>query len=97
MFTRQKKKSYQTFLYTAVVITLCFLIIALLWPQENTEEPDPQTVNAHSALRQSEDDVVLAVSQELFGAERDNAGGGLDLGAAGESQFHTNSSWFCCI
>ena len=56
MFTRQKKKSYQTFLYTAVVITLCFLIIALLWPQENTEEPDPQTVNAHSALRQSEDD-----------------------------------------
>ena len=56
MFTRQKKKSYQTFLYTAVVITLCFLIIALLWPQENTEEPDPQTVNAHSGLRQSEDD-----------------------------------------
>lgn len=56
MFTRQKKKSYQTFLYTAVVITLCFLIIALLWPQENTEEPDPQTVNVHSGLRQSEDD-----------------------------------------
>ena len=56
MFTRQKKKSYQTFLYTAVVVTLCFLIIALLWPQENTEEPDPQAVNAHSGLRQNTED-----------------------------------------
>ncbi len=56
MFTRQKKKSYQTFLYTAVVVTLCFLVIALLWPQENTEEPDPQTVNAHSGLRQNAED-----------------------------------------
>ena len=38
MFT-QKKKNYQTFLYVAVVATLCFLVLALLWPQDAPEEP----------------------------------------------------------
>ncbi len=77
MFTRQKKKSYQTFLYTAVVVTLCFLIIALLWPQENTEEPDPQTVNAHSGLRQNTDDPDDA-DEDAHGSQ--NGGGAEEYG-----------------
>lgn len=54
MFTR-KRKNYQTFLYAAVVATLCFLILALLWPQEETDETDPKTVSLHSAVRQSDE------------------------------------------
>lgn len=33
MFMRQKKR-YRTFVYVALVATLCLLIIALLWPKE---------------------------------------------------------------
>lgn len=54
MFTR-KRKNYQTFLYAAVVATLCFLILALLWPQEEPEETDPKPVSLHSAVRQDEE------------------------------------------
>ena len=35
MFT-QKKKNYKTAIYTAIVITLCLLIVALAWPKDET-------------------------------------------------------------
>ena len=37
MFTRNKK-NYRTFIYAAIVITLCLLVVALAWPQEVPEE-----------------------------------------------------------
>lgn len=37
MFT-QKRKNYRTFIYTAIIITLCFLIIAIAWPSEPSEK-----------------------------------------------------------
>lgn len=39
MFTR-KKKNYRAFIYTAIVITLCLLIIAIAWPTAPSEEND---------------------------------------------------------
>lgn len=37
MFTRQKK-NYRIFIYAALIITLCILVVALMWPK--TAEPD---------------------------------------------------------
>lgn len=39
MFT-QKKKNYRAFIYTAIIITLCLLIIAIAWPTAPSEEND---------------------------------------------------------
>lgn len=36
MFT-QRKRNYKTFIYTAIILTLCFLIIAIAWPSEENE------------------------------------------------------------
>ncbi len=36
MFT-QKRKNYKTFLYAVVILLLCFLILALAWPQDAAE------------------------------------------------------------
>lgn len=37
MFTRQKK-NYRIFIYAALIITLCILVVALMWPK--AAEPD---------------------------------------------------------
>lgn len=37
MFT-QRKKNYKTFIYTAIILTLCFLIIAIAWPSEANDK-----------------------------------------------------------
>lgn len=49
MFT-QRKKNYKTFIYTAIILTLCFLIIAIAWPSSPDGNNDlygnEQKVNA---------------------------------------------------
>ncbi len=49
MFT-QRKKNYRTFIYTAIILTLCFLIIAIAWPSypdgKNDGYGNEQKVNA---------------------------------------------------
>ena len=48
MFT-QKRKNYKTFIYTAIIITLCLLIIAIAWPappEENLSANPDERVNA---------------------------------------------------
>ena len=48
MFT-QKRKNYKTFIYTAIIITLCLLIIAIAWPAPPEDNPSPnpdERVNA---------------------------------------------------
>ena len=42
MFT-QKRKNYKTFLYAAVILLLCFLILALAWPQDVAESENSGT------------------------------------------------------
>lgn len=50
MFTRQKK-NYRIFVYTALVITLCLLVAALLLPKDSTPQDDAQ-VNAQTETGQ---------------------------------------------
>lgn len=46
MFIEQrKKKNYRTFIYSAIIVVLCLLIIVIAWPadtaaQEDTPQPD---------------------------------------------------------
>ena len=49
MFTRQRK-NYRVFVYTALILTICLLIAALLWPkaQDETQEPGGAEVNAQT-------------------------------------------------
>lgn len=51
MFTRNKK-NYRTFIYSAIVVTLCLLVIALAWPQKT--EPD-QPYGQQDAIVTNED------------------------------------------
>ena len=51
MFTRQKK-NYRIFIYAALIITLCILVVALMWPK--TAEPD--AVDQANAQTDAEDE-----------------------------------------
>lgn len=46
MFATKKRKNYMTFIYSAIVVVLCFLIIAIAWPTEAETEP----VNKQSSI-----------------------------------------------
>ncbi|MCI8609165.1 MAG: hypothetical protein HFE73_05930 [Firmicutes bacterium] len=43
MYTRRKRnykaRNYRTFVFSAVIVTLCLLIVAIAWPTETTPEP----------------------------------------------------------
>ena len=54
MFT-QKKKNYQTFLYVTIVATLCFLVLALLWPRETPKE-QPVDLSSAALHKESEEE-----------------------------------------
>ena len=46
MFATKKRKNYMTFIYSAIVVVLCLLIIAIAWPTEAETEP----VNKQSSI-----------------------------------------------
>ena len=48
-----KKKNYRTFIYTALIITLCLLVIALLWPQDAVN--DDHMVNAQTQSEEEQE------------------------------------------
>ena len=57
MFT-QKRKNYKTFIYTAIIITLCLLIIAIAWPaapEDNPSQNPDERVSAGIADNGDED------------------------------------------
>ena len=39
MFATKKRKNYMTFIYSAIIVVLCLLIIAIAWPTEADTEP----------------------------------------------------------
>ena len=39
MFATKKRKNYMKFIYSAIVVVLCLLIIAIAWPTEAETEP----------------------------------------------------------
>ena len=51
MFTRQKK-NYRIFIYAALIITLCILVVALMWPKA----AEPDTVDQANAQTDAEDE-----------------------------------------
>lgn len=60
MFT-QRKKNYRTFIYTAIILTLCFLIIAIAWPSspdgKNDGYGNEQKVNAGLSAESGDESV----------------------------------------
>ena len=55
MSTTKKKKNYMTFIYSAIIVVLCLLIVAIAWPAapaDPTEPSDP--VNASKQTEQTE-------------------------------------------
>ena len=53
MFTRQKK-NYKTFVYVALIIMLCILIVALMWPKE--AEPSNNDVKTGTNVKINNDE-----------------------------------------
>lgn len=54
----QKRKNYKTFIYTAIIITLCLLIIAIAWPappEDNLSQNPDERVSAGIADNGDED------------------------------------------
>ena len=39
MFATKKRKNYMTFIYSAIIVVLCLLIIAIAWPTQAETEP----------------------------------------------------------
>lgn len=76
MFT--KKKNYRTFIYTALVITLCLLIIALLWPKD--QQSGDQRVNAQTQTQENQGEDVKTPQDK----GEDN--GDKQAGASGETE-----------
>ena len=55
MFATKKRKNYMTFIYSAIIVVLCLLIVAIAWPAapaDPTEPSDP--VNASKQTEQTE-------------------------------------------
>lgn len=86
MFTRQKK-NYRIFLYSMLVITLCLLIVALLWPKE--AEPEENIVSAESEVEEKQPSMQYEEPQqteknpENTEEEQQNE----DMGQDGESYY----------
>lgn len=41
MFTTKKRKNYMTFIYSAIIVVLCLLIVAIAWPAAPSDPTDP--------------------------------------------------------
>ena len=76
MFT--KKKNYRTFIYTALVITLCLLIIALLWPKD--QQSGDQRVNAQTQTQEDQREDVKTPQ------DKDEDNGDKQAEASGETE-----------
>ena len=55
MFTTKKRKNYLTFIYSAIIVVLCLLIVAIAWPADPAETLNPSDpVNASKQTEQTE-------------------------------------------
>ena len=55
MFTTKKRKNYMTFIYSAIIVVLCLLIVAIAWPADPAETLNPSDpVNASKQTEQTE-------------------------------------------
>ncbi len=88
MFSR-RKKNYRTFVITALIVALCILIIALLWPQS----PEPATVedvNVNADSRTDEqtpteskdDEEIRQQTENTDNAQKDDQGTSTEVEAS---------------
>lgn len=63
MFSR-RRKNYRTFVICALIITLCVLIIALLWPQTPEEQVKEENMNVTVNTEPSIDNEDINKNQE---------------------------------
>ena len=55
MFTTKKRKNYMTFIYSAIIVVLCLLIVAIAWPVDPAETLNPSDpVNASKQTEPTE-------------------------------------------
>lgn len=58
MFTTKKRKNYMTFIYSAIIVVLCLLIVAIAWPAAPADPTEPSnpsdTVNASKQTEPTE-------------------------------------------
>lgn len=58
MFTTKKRKNYMTFIYSAIIVVLCLLIVAIAWPAAPANPTEPSnpsdTVNASKQTEPTE-------------------------------------------
>ena len=43
MFTTKKRKNYMTFIYSAIIVVLCLLIVAIAWPAAPADPTEPSS------------------------------------------------------
>ena len=76
MFTTKRRKNYITFIYSAIIVVLCLLIVAIAWPSgqaepvnaaEKTEQP-----NAASPTSPTSPSGEQADSEEPISDEKNN-------------------------
>ena len=58
MFATKKRKNYMTFIYSAIIVVLCLLIVAIAWPAAPADPTEPSnpsdTVNASKQTEPTE-------------------------------------------
>ena len=58
MFTTKKRKNYMTFIYSAIIVVLCLLIVAIAWPAAPADPTEPSnpsdTLNASKQTEPTE-------------------------------------------
>ena len=77
MFTRKAKRNYRIVIFSAVIVCLCILIVALVWPETPVE-----TTQADAGIKPSynspgaEEDILMGNPD---GADREKPGAGEDF------------------
>lgn len=57
MFAR-RKKNYRVFVVTALIVSICILIVAILWPTEPNYTDEKINVNAQTKVEDNKEDVI---------------------------------------
>ena len=69
MFSRQRR-NYKIFLYAALTVALCVLIVLLFWPKEPRNEDTPNVTN--NQQEQQTDEYEDDITDDLYDEESDN-------------------------
>ena len=75
MFATKKRKNYVTFIYSAIIVVLCLLIVAIAWPADTETEP----VNKQSSTDTSRIPEPDTDSELLDDSENDVTSGKKDI------------------